>query len=211
MLSPHADDAALSLAASISQGLLPRPITVITVFDHSTFAGRGRRGVLEAVTKRRAAEDGRFCTAVGATLVRLGMSDACVRYPTLPISQLFERDGDAATRRELRIRLDAVASDNTEALLCAPLGIGGHVDHRLVASAARSHAWTRKCFYADQPYALKATVAPPDEAVVVRCTAQTAETKRAAARMYPSQPAAADLVALLSQASVELPVEWFIR
>lgn len=209
VLSPHPDDAAFSLGGALFAGLLPPPVTIVTVFDRSDFCGRGSRGDLELVTAKRAREDERFCASVGARLMRFGLADACVRYPTLPIAALFEAEhSEPVLAGELAARLDRLAEMYPGANLLAPMAAGGHIDHVLVAAAAWASRWTSRFFYADQPYALRLGMKPVETVMQVPPSLEAMWAKVRAAVAYSSQPAAQELALMLERASTEEAVEW---
>jgi LmbE family N-acetylglucosaminyl deacetylase len=211
VLSPHADDAAFSIAGALSESLLPRPLAVVTIFDRTTFVvGRGA-GSLWRATRRRAREDASFCRSVDAQHVRLGMLDACVRFPGSPIESLFSSsvaEPDLLTAITERVR--GLAALHSGCLLLAPLAIGGHVDHKLTRAAAEAAEPGTLAYYADQPYALLGDDRPQDDAVVVRLSAGTQAAKLAAAAHYRSQPAAGQLMDAVHSRSVGDVVEWIV-
>jgi LmbE family N-acetylglucosaminyl deacetylase len=196
----------------IAAGLLASPVRIVTVFDRTDFTGPGQRGELNAVSALRAREDASFCAAAGSTLIRLGMSDACVRHPRLAIAQLFARPvPEPALGALLRERLNELAGRFPGAQLLAPAGVGGHIDHTLVAEVAPSSRWRRPLLYADQPYALRLGLAPVDPVMTVRHTPSALQAKLAATAAYPSQPAARELIKLLHQTAPGTPLEWITR
>jgi LmbE family N-acetylglucosaminyl deacetylase len=199
----------LSLAGTIAAGLLAVPLTIVTVFDRTDFAGPGQRGGLDTVSAIRAQEDETFCAAAGVHLERLGMNDACVRHPNLAIAALFERPMlEPAITAELLEHLNELADRFPNAQLLAPAGVGGHMDHTLLAEAARASRWRRPMFYADQPYALRLGIAPIDPVLTIRHAPCALQAKLTAAAAYSSQPAATDLVRLLYRAAPGTPIEW---
>jgi LmbE family N-acetylglucosaminyl deacetylase len=209
VLSPHPDDAALSLAGLAHVGVLPPPITVVTVFDQTDFAGFSPLRGAESVSKMRAAEDDTFASQLGASLIRLGHADACLRYPDRTLADLFapaplERDlfnALAGTLDALRVRFAG-------ALLVGPAGEGGHIDHLLVNSVVRRSTWTLRLLYADQPYALEGAARPANAVHVLLAEAAAVRSKLRAAEAYRSQPAAARLKELLRARDADDPVEW---
>ena len=212
VLSAHPDDAAFSLAGTIAAGLLATPLTIVTVFDRTDFVGPGERGELNAVSAARAQEDESFCAAAGARLRRLGMSDACVRHPTLAITALFERPvHEPVVTAELVGHLNELADRFPVAQLLVPARVGGHIDHILLAEAARSSRWRRPLFYADQPYALRLGVAPVAATLTIHHTPRALQAKLTAAATYPSQPAASELIQLLHRVAPWTPIEWVTR
>lgn len=154
VISPHRDDAALSLAATLD-ALAARgaAITVVSCFTHSAWAPR-LAGPLEAeaVSAAREREDAAYVATLGrgARLVSLGLDDAPLRRPA---ETVFEPVGalDAPAAHDLlRLLAEAAAA----AAWVAPLALGGHVDHRLTRDAAAAACRGRPlAWYEDLPYA----------------------------------------------------------
>jgi LmbE family N-acetylglucosaminyl deacetylase len=155
VVSPHLDDAVLSLGASIASwvrgGAAVEVLTVLAGDPESTAPAGGwdRRGGFategEAGRSRRA-EDARACAALGATPTWLAFGD--VNY---------ERHG---TDDEVRAAVaEAVGDAATLLLPGSPLS---HPDHewlvRTVADASLGAG--RLGFYAEQPYAARVGVTP---------------------------------------------------
>jgi LmbE family N-acetylglucosaminyl deacetylase len=211
ILSPHADDAAFSIAGALSESLLPGPITVVTIFDRTTFVvGRGA-GSLWRASRRRAREDASFCRSIRAQHIRLGMLDACVRFPNAPIDSLFDSDiTEPELLSELTEQIRGLAVTHRDCMLLAPLGIGGHIDHRLTRVAAKAAQWAPLLHYADQPYTLQADLVPDPDAVLVRLSQSTQAAKLAAAAHYRSQPAADQLIDCMRSHSLGDVIEWMV-
>lgn len=154
LLSPHADDAAFSLGGAIAAGLLPRPITLLTVFGRSTFSqATGPHGDVDAVTQQRRAEDEAYARRHGLQWIWLEHDDAVVR---LGWDAIFRGD---APRPDHTHAIIAAAREVGAALVLAPLGLGNHVDHRLLRDLAIEMTHTEGlAFYEDLPYA--ATLSP---------------------------------------------------
>ena len=198
-LSPHLDDVAFSCAEPML--CLARDgweVIAATVFTASVAAPRGfalacqlDKGLAPEVDYMalRRAED-RAC------LERLGATSRHVALPEAPhrgyddVAALFGdvRDDDPAPRDAagaLGALLDALDPD-----VCAvPLGVGGHVDHRVVVGcvAARmraepSRTWLR---YAEEPYStrrpaeLEALVGGLPDAVPLRLPSRAGTRRRA--------------------------------
>jgi LmbE family N-acetylglucosaminyl deacetylase len=156
LLSPHLDDAAFSLGATLLDGRIAAG-TVVNVYTASCCTADDGDDDVARVSARRGAEDAAFFAALPARLhtVCLGLLDAPLRRGiaetavcTVPSSG---RDQDeivslAAALRPLR---------QGAGLLLAPLGVGGHVDHRVAHGAAclmAGEGWP-VAFYEDLPYA----------------------------------------------------------
>ena len=112
----------------------------------------------------RQTEDAEAMKLLGADWIRLGLTDAIFRRvigPAHPYSSLETLFGPLDPREEdlvklLTVRLADLPSIGFETRVLAPLGIGGHVDHRLTRAAA--DAWheltgVALAYYEDLPYA----------------------------------------------------------
>jgi LmbE family N-acetylglucosaminyl deacetylase len=171
VLSPHLDDAVLSCGALMADAARQGArVVVITVFN-----GRPTFPVSEAAARfharcghtaatamaEREREDDAALAVIGARTIRLGMPEALYRRG--PDGEpLYETDDSIFARRPPdeetirrsvgdRIRIEVDAFDPW--LLMAPLGIGGHVDHVIVADATRDIGRT-VLHYEDAPYVL---------------------------------------------------------
>jgi LmbE family N-acetylglucosaminyl deacetylase len=154
ILSPHSDDAALSVPCTIALSQeLGLGIKVLTCFSRSRWAPH-LQGVadVERVSQVRTEEDCAFARQAG-NLVRtipLGLDEFPVRRPASwpPIGpQEPEPDLVAALTRAIVPHLE-------ESYLLAPLGLG-HPDHCIVAAAAFGLVHGGPfAFYEDVPYRL---------------------------------------------------------
>ncbi|HVR28384.1 MAG TPA: PIG-L family deacetylase [Thermoanaerobaculia bacterium] len=170
-LSPHFDDAAFSCGAQIhARARRGERVLVVTVFAGaappperwSSFAASLHRlwGLDrdDPVAPRRA-EERRALDVLGASGLELDLPDAIYRadaagrplYPTL--RSLFRRE--RAEDRALQAALEAALRELPESpFVAAPLAIGDHVDHRMVARAARASVPAGALWlYEDYPYA----------------------------------------------------------
>lgn len=172
-LQPHFDDAALSSGGTIAlQRATGQRVLLVTVFGGipaagtrlSPFAAQNhqRMGLAldpaEAVAKRRA-EDNAAAEVLGADTFYLDYLDAIHRgSPALYTSEeaLFGNvnANDLALDEQLAAVLLNIHERAPLAVMYAPLGIGHHVDHQLLCSAAdrlAQHKLPVK-FYEDFPY-----------------------------------------------------------
>lgn len=143
-VSPHLDDVALSCAGHVLEDVERGDRVVIaTVFsDGDGYAARRR-------------EDDRAMAILGAEPIHLGLRDAPYRYGLAPSFRvlLIERqpreteDEDAVAGRIAELACSLRAQQ-----VLLPLGVGGHVDHRLTFLAHRRLAGDVR-FYEDRPYA----------------------------------------------------------
>jgi LmbE family N-acetylglucosaminyl deacetylase len=167
-LSPHLDDVALSCGGLVwEQGRAGGKVSIWTVCAGDppvgplspfaeTLHARWETGREAAASRRR--EDLASCAVLGATAWHLAVPDCIYRRSSADGRALYASEaalfGEVdpeeqalvdSLRAELAKRLPA------EAHLVCPLGIGGHVDHRLtrrVAEELGRPLW----YYADYPY-----------------------------------------------------------
>ncbi len=197
VLSPHHDDAALSLGLTLldaaEAGEALHILNVFTVSAHSP--QRAAQGIAE-ISTLRAEEDADFVSRLpGGVAGDLGRRDAPLRGYT-GYSFIGRRDFDAKERAEvldlaLQLRL-WMGHD----LYYVPLALGGHIDHR-VARAAAERAWAGSeiRYYEDLPYAawkpelLDAVLATLGGAAQMKLggSAREPEEKRALIACYASQ------------------------
>ncbi len=169
-LSPHLDDAVLSCGGMIYE--LTRTghyVEVWTVFAGDPPAGsrppfalsleeRWQNGP-QAVAARRL-EDAAACAHIGASAVHFDLPD-CI-YRRLPDGQplinseddLWQPipEGEYPRVVELTSQLETRLTENYQ--LAAPLGMGGHIDHRIVRAAVL-RLKKQVHFYPDYPYAAR--------------------------------------------------------
>ncbi len=146
VVSPHLDDAVLSVPALLrSLAAQGERVVVLTVFSEG-----------DAGYARRREEDRTALALLGAEPCHLGLEDAPYRrglprtFRALVLTELAADDADAAmVAHTLAERLRSIAP---QAILL-PLGVGEHVDHRIVHAAHRGLTG-RVGFYEDRPYAL---------------------------------------------------------
>lgn len=208
IVSPHHDDAALSLAAAINLGVLPAPVRVANVFTVSNYSVPRRS--LRHTSRMRAAEDRDFADAGGVVAVNLSLRDAAVR-PGIGLSGVFgqELEVDSVLLAQVTRRLCAAAPDLADSVLVLPAGLGGHIDHRTCAALADAGLGTQVLIYADQPYASENSDAIPrlierygEPMWTATASPGVVRIKADAARFYPSQPAAQQLIDTMEGAGV---------
>jgi LmbE family N-acetylglucosaminyl deacetylase len=145
VVSPHLDDAVLSVPGFIRSRVLGgERVVVLTVCSEGGEGYAGRR-----------AEDLAALALLGALPVHLGLLDAPERrglrrsFGDLALGDLADDDADAlAVTRTLVERVAALAPEVT----LLPLGVGEHIDHRIV-HVAHARLGGRVGFYEDRPYA----------------------------------------------------------
>jgi LmbE family N-acetylglucosaminyl deacetylase len=172
VLSPHLDDAALSIGGSIArftaagEAVLvitiaagaPPPGAIPSPFAASLHRAWGLRAG-DAVAHRRR-EDEAAMAILGAEALRLDQLDAVDRCPDRYDTEAALLGEPAAQDRleiELAVELAPILAASPRALVLAPLAVGGHVDHRIVHRAAIDLARQGRdvAFYEDFPYAAK--------------------------------------------------------
>ncbi len=157
VLSPHQDDAGLSvamtIAASARGGCRVRIVNCFTVSDYAPHVEA--RGAAEVGAVRRG-EDRDFAARVGgAEVIDLGMEDAPIRLGCEV--GVVRRLRVGGRERETAGRI-AEAIGSEDGLVLAPLGIGGHIDHLVAREAGirLARAGRAVAFYEDLPYAAEA-------------------------------------------------------
>jgi LmbE family N-acetylglucosaminyl deacetylase len=206
VLSPHLDDAVLSCGGLVAD--LDR-VVVATVFNGrpvppvsaaaSRFHARCGHTDENAMAEREK-EDDRALRAVGATPIRLGLLEALYRKnldgtPSYDSDIAIFVDSAAASGEELSAVAHAVrdcVEDEDPDLVLAPLGVGGHIDHLLVAAAARQLD-RRVLHYEDVPYVLYDRCAGWADTIVGRaaylhpCSPRAWSAKTTGIEQYESQ------------------------
>lgn len=147
-ISPHLDDAVFSCAVRIAREVeAGAEVIVATVFSHGSRQHRVRR-----------VEDRRALRTLGAKPVWLGLLDAPCRNPFYNSFRriVFEvAPGDWEHVNGVRTTLERLISDTTPETVYLPLGVGMHIDHRMVfAAGAMLPGAVQRFYYEDQPYAL---------------------------------------------------------
>jgi LmbE family N-acetylglucosaminyl deacetylase len=166
ILSPHLDDAVLSLGGLIAREVATgRRVEVVSCFTAGppldTIAPQHR--VFGDYSMRRA-EDERAMALLGAKHRWLDLHERIWRQPPLPPSGMFpiyvfrtpERMEDFAELGSIRAAIGGIL--DAGATILAPLAIGHHIDHVEVALAALREVMARGAFdrirFYEDPYAL---------------------------------------------------------
>lgn len=196
-ISPHADDVCFSLLGTI--GSLYAEGELVTVFSRSEWAEPdwdGPRGA-ELITAARAREDRAFCAVNGLSYQPLGFEDSSIRHGLK--GNLRRPSGETQLINEVAGRLSEVLKTGDVGMIFAPLGLGGHTDHRITSSAAKLAAGAAAkpiAFYEDIPYATELTMRgirkvarelDTDMEPVICLSDLSVESKVQAARLYRSQ------------------------
>ena len=176
-ISPHFDDAVLSCGRVIyQQTSQDDEVTVVTVcagdskeFPRSPYAleleERWETG--QSAVDIRREEDKRACAILGAEIIHLPVPDAIYRTSSEgePIYASEEsiigrlHPSETELVDELALMLERECSQSS--LIYAPIGYGGHVDHRLTRKAVDQLGkgiW----FYRDFPYAARGEIIPAE-------------------------------------------------
>lgn len=153
-ISPHLDDVVFSCAARILREVgAGAKVTVATVFSHA----RPRSESWGEYVMRRE-EDRHALRLLGAKPVWLGLFDAPCRNPFYNSFRriiLETAPGDSENVQIIRTKINQLLSELTPDALYLPLGVGTHIDHRLVFAACSSLATTcPRYYYEDLPYAM---------------------------------------------------------
>lgn len=170
-ISPHLDDAAFSAGATLAR-LSARGwrVVVATVFTGNVARPEGfalacqlDKGLppdADYMALRRA-EDEAACAALGATLMHLPHLEAPHRgYDDAPALFAGVHDDDLA-EETVAADLASLIGEHQPALVLAPRGIGGHVDHVVVRRALDRLDRPRTAYWTDWPYAGKPDAAAP--------------------------------------------------
>jgi LmbE family N-acetylglucosaminyl deacetylase len=155
VLSPHQDDAGLSLAMTIRASARSGRVRIVNCFTVSEYAPHLEARNAAAIGTERRKEDREFASRAGEGIevIDLKMEDAPIRLG-LPVGEV-RRLRVGAREREDASRIAADLADLAEGLVLAPLGLGGHIDHLVARQAAMQLARRGRAvgFYEDLPYA----------------------------------------------------------
>jgi len=136
VLSPHLDDAALSLGGTLLTLSRSHPIVVWNVFSRSR-ASRYRtlRGG-RIVEPWRRMEETVASLLLGVSVRFLGFPEAMLRGHRDPRRDAVNAT-DLQVLQQVRHRLSSLLTGEGVGVLLVPLGVGSHVDHVLVREAAK--------------------------------------------------------------------------
>lgn len=175
-ISPHLDDAVLSCGGSIAaQAAAGADVVIATLFTRDpdlaacsdlAVALHARWGDPEHPYAPRRAEDIAAAELLGARAIHLALPDAIYRngsggapfYPDEAAVFGPLHPADQEVVGALKATLEQLVVKPEPVMLCFPLSVGGHVDHRLTFQASRVLAGrrlphVRLCYYEDFPYA----------------------------------------------------------
>ena len=159
ILSPHCDDAPLSVGAALLSGQLGSGVHVSIVFSRSRFTkDHPCNGPELEITRIRHREERLAARAAGYTVDFWGFGEPFARPGFQDTSVIC--DGilpvqDQEVWVPVSHAIDEAISRH-EGLVVAPLGCGGHVDHRLVREAfllsCQKYPRVTPAFFEDLPY-----------------------------------------------------------
>jgi LmbE family N-acetylglucosaminyl deacetylase len=158
ILSPHADDAALSIGGVLCKRSLEEPITLVTIFGRSNYLRKAAfQNDWEAVTATRKEEDSAFANALNIRLRYLDFPEAGLRLGS-SFDKLFSKKGHtkAEIPSDLLSTVKQIIDHERPKFLVAPLGLGLHHDHLLVNHLSYELASSGTpivVYYEDLPYA----------------------------------------------------------
>ena len=161
ILSPHLDDAALSMGSAMLRAGARTPFLVIDVFSTvSWWRFDLTDGILPRVQTTRDAEEEQVMRLTSSKLRRWGLAEAPLRgYPLAEIFTTERKEEAARTHQTVRRRVNELALEKPGDRWFLPLGIGNHIDHRIARDAALdglrdANVPARQvAFYEDLPYA----------------------------------------------------------
>jgi hypothetical protein len=168
-LSPHYDDVCFSIGSFVSRRRSGALLTIFSRSDHLLrVADRRADGFgrmkpeqrIEFASRIRRDEDLAFAERVGLDAAVAGLDEA-------PIRNRHPFDSDKSIEDAARLErpiLDSIAAaaapppSDRRAVLCCPMGIGGHVDHLTLLRIVRKHyadlhSQREIVFYEDLHYA----------------------------------------------------------
>ena len=163
IVSPHPDDAALSCGGRM---LGDQSVLVVNVFTRSAWWRFPDLADVDRIQACRRAEEQLVSRLSGCPQQALDLPEALLRGHAM--ADVFTaiagaRDAEVSTR--ITDEVAKLAHDHPLAHWYLPLGIGDHIDHRIVRDAARAALAgvkpTHLHFYEDLPYAARLSKAGP--------------------------------------------------
>jgi LmbE family N-acetylglucosaminyl deacetylase len=162
ILSPHCDDIPLSLGASLLAREWGDDVRGVVIFSESRYSLKnGWNNDVAAQTAVRNGEERRAAELADYRLEFLGFPEPGVRPGYGEITAIFNPDlpfEPDPIWQPLRERLLGLLREE-DGMVISPLGVGHHIDHRMVAACFREAADTSSrftpVFYEDLPYAAR--------------------------------------------------------
>jgi LmbE family N-acetylglucosaminyl deacetylase len=157
VLSPHFDDAALSIGGSLAAHVFPEPVSIYTVFGVSNYTKNTFHPGCREVTSLRRREDSRYAAALGARSAFADFKEAGLRIGC-DFESIFRSPVNTNPCKPARFdrAIEGIVVDRHPRLLLCPAGIGDHWDHFLVCRAilkTKLEVELPVLFYEDLPYA----------------------------------------------------------
>ena len=154
LISPHADDIALSIGGLLIHNLRKRlfKAEICTIYSVSNHAPYANKENIKNITDIRRNEDKKYAKAIKCKIEDFGFKEALLRgYDS--ISSLYV-DSNVSVEQSFKDVEKAIVKHRQKvkpALMFFPCGIGDHIEHRVVSSIG-SH-FINSVFYEDLPYA----------------------------------------------------------
>jgi len=166
IISPHPDDAALS-AAHLLLGSHGESVMVVDVFSQAAWWRLSEStGDLEEIQRVRFAEEQLMARMASVKLRVLGLPEALLRGHRMEevfVAGMDERALDVSKKLGDAVR--QIAAEHPHAHWYLPMGVGGHIDHRIVkdvSEAALKEAGIRAVwFYEELFYAAETATSLP--------------------------------------------------
>ena len=197
-LSPHLDDVAFSCGGTVARlAALGWRCVVATVFTRSVSGStgfalacqldKGLPAEADYMAIRRD-EDRAFAAAVGAETDWLDLPEAPHRGYASAQALFGPPREDDGVGPDVEAAIAEAIRRCAPAHVFAPLGLGGHVDHRHVALAVRRGVRSAPvAWYRDAPYALRTGAGAADAASAVSLDAAALAAKLAGCAAYRTQ------------------------
>lgn len=151
----HPDDIAFSLGGLLQEEYL-NDVTILNVFSRSSFCYDKQlaKDAEQDVTIKRKDEEMHFCNLINAKYIFLDFPDSSLRgYTDFFTSNTKER----ALKKNIYVAIESILLQKEFDVVLYPLGLGGHIDHLIVAEVANELKAKNTNFifwgYEDLPYA----------------------------------------------------------
>ena len=204
MISPHADDIALSMGGLLGSLTLNRSLpktlhfTVVLVFSRSLY-NRYRPQIrgLDAISLMRLNEERTYLSKLGGNIIDLGFPDSsCLGISDEDENSISMQDDQRSS--EVFRAVNEILVSQKPGIVLVPAALGAQIDHRIALEAVRRADIppTSLVFYEDLPYAAALTLIEIDRsflAITGRLNPITVnvssswDTKLRGLECYPSQ------------------------
>jgi LmbE family N-acetylglucosaminyl deacetylase len=153
LLSPHADDIAYSVGGIVALLCTRAEMQLMTVFGRSGWTcSQALSGMsVDAVSALRDSEDRAYCERRGIDYAPFSYPDSfTMGYDeATELTSASDHDPRAA---DIVQRIGDFVTRHAPRVVLAPCGLGGHIDHRIVRTAAQALDKADVFFYEDIPY-----------------------------------------------------------